>query len=235
MEVEVLHYNELVEKMETVIKKSEPGFKLSQGQQGAINIIYASELRDNLILYDDIEATLKTQGVRDVKIVNSSLDYDNLDKKSIRILNRMIHWLGSTNTSFSTFIKDMIQLHEVKTKTGITKVEIIHSKRFFQKLFDCQIKKNPTPHPNLCLFICIDPKYKNYLQLKKLKRVIIDFNSSKYFQSIGLKKNKLTPKGGEGDFEYYDEEDPAKSSDRYGGSLRSGRRYGSELKAGSLP
>jgi hypothetical protein len=27
--------------------------------------------------------------------------------------------------------------------------------------------------------------------LKKLKRQIIDFNSSKYFQSIGLKKFKL--------------------------------------------
>ena len=91
-------------------------------------------------------------------------------------MNRMIHWLGSSNTSFSVFVKDLIQLHEVKTKTGNTKVEIIHAKKFFQKLYDNKIKKSPTPHPGLCLFICIDPKYKNYLQLKKLKRVIIDFN-----------------------------------------------------------
>lgn len=109
------------------------------------------------------------------------MNYQNIDKKSIRIINRMIHWLGSSNTSFSDFIGDMIQMHEVKTKAGSTNVEIIHSKKFFGKLAENGIKKSPNIHPNLCYFLCIDPKYKNYLLLKKLKRVIIDFNQSKYF------------------------------------------------------
>lgn len=41
--------------------------------------------------------------------------------------------------------------------------------------------------------------------LKKLKRCIIDFNQSNFFQSVGLKKQKFAK--AEGDFEYYDEED----------------------------
>lgn len=47
--------------------------------------------------------------------------------------------------------------------------------------------------------------------LKKLKRCIIDFNQSQYFQSIGLKKLKL-PKLEAGDFEYYDEEDESQAN-----------------------
>ena len=50
--------------------------------------------------------------------------------------------------------------------------------------------------------------------LKKLKRCIIDFNESSYFQSVGLKKMKLNGKAEQSDigdkkeyYEYYDEED----------------------------
>lgn len=46
--------------------------------------------------------------------------------------------------------------------------------------------------------------------LKKLKRMIIDFNQSKYFHSVGLKKQKLHPDKAE-DFEYYDEEADTRS------------------------
>lgn len=49
---------------------------------------------------------------------------------------------------------------------------------FFEKLEKHGIKSNSNLHPNLCLFLCIDRKYKKYLMIKKLKRCIIDFNSS---------------------------------------------------------
>lgn len=41
------------------------------------------------------------------------------------------------------------------------------------------------------MFLCIDAKYKSYLMIKKLKRCLIDFNQSKYLQSVGMKKTKL--------------------------------------------
>lgn len=101
-------------------------------------------------------------------------------------------------------MQDIIQTQEVKTKSSNQSVEIFPAKKFFAKLHEHQVKKNANPHTNLCSFLCIDQKYKQFLMLKKLKRCIIDFNQSSYFQSIGLKKQKL-PSEYE---EYYDEEDP---------------------------
>jgi len=46
------------------------------------------------------------------------LDYASLDFKSIRLINRMIHYLGSQSIGFSKFIGDIIQQQEVKTKTN---------------------------------------------------------------------------------------------------------------------
>lgn len=93
----------------------------------------------------------------------------------------------------------------MKTKSANQTVDIFAAKKFFNKLYAHGIKKNPEIHQNLCTFLCLDKKYKNYLMLKKLKRCIIDFNQSGYFQSIGLKKQKLAPAAA--DYEYYDEED----------------------------
>ena len=93
----------------------------------------------------------------------------------------MINYLGSEQVSFSEFMSDIVQVQEVKTKTSNPNVEIFLAKKFFNKLYNHGIKKTATPHPNLCLFLCIDKKYKTYLMLKKLKRCIIDFNQSSYF------------------------------------------------------
>ena len=95
----------------------------------------------------------------------------------------MIHYLGSSHeegtqkqVSFSDFMSDIVERQAVKTKTGSKDADIFLAKKFFQKLYDAGIKKNNLIHPNLCIFLCIDQKYKNYLMLKKLKRMIIDFN-----------------------------------------------------------
>ena len=90
-------------------------------------------------------------------------------------------------------MQDLIQKQEVKTQTSEQEIEIFMARAFFEKLHQSGIKKSPAPYPNLCFFLCIDRKYKKFLMLKKLKRCIIDFNQSAYFQSIGLKKMKFVP------------------------------------------
>ena len=95
------------------------------------------------------------------------------------------------------------------------------AKKFFGKLQKAEVIKKAKVHPNLSQFICIDKRYKNYLMLKKLKRIIIDFNQSKFFASVGIKKVKLEGEDADwqqnalyngtaegADYEYYDEEDP---------------------------
>ena len=63
------------------------------------------------------------------------LDYLSLDNRSIRLVNRMINYLGSEQVSFSEFMSDIVQIQEVKTKTSNPNVEIFLAKKFFNKLY----------------------------------------------------------------------------------------------------
>lgn len=134
----------------------------------------------------DLYACLKPMGLVDYKTPKGSkntahLDYEMLDLRSIRLINRMIHFLGSHQVPFTKFMEDIVQEQEVKTKQAAQRIEIFMASKFFEKLHENGVKKTPNLHANLCLFLCIDRKYKKYLMLKKLKRCIIDFNNSAYF------------------------------------------------------
>ena len=60
------------------------------------------------------------------------INYDLLDLRSIRLINRMIHYLGSQQVSFTDFMKDIIQMQVVKTKEAKNpNVEIFLAKKFF--------------------------------------------------------------------------------------------------------
>ena len=140
-----------------------------------------------MVKYTDLSEAFDPLEIRDYKTpkgqkASNMINYDLLDLRSIRLINRMIHYLGSQQVSFTDFMKDIIQMQVVKTKEAKNpNVEIFLAKKFFQKLYDHGIKKTALLHPNLCIFLCIDQKYKNYLMLKKLKRMIIDFGNSSYF------------------------------------------------------
>ena len=68
---------------------------------------------NGMILYHDISLIMATMGIKDFKVpvgqkTNSHLDYNILDLKSIRLMNRMIHFLGSKDISFTQFMNDII-------------------------------------------------------------------------------------------------------------------------------
>ena len=46
------------------------------------------------------------------------LDYEMLDLRSIRLINRMVHYLGTQQINFSEFLSGMIQTQSIKTATG---------------------------------------------------------------------------------------------------------------------
>jgi len=56
-----------------------------------------------MIPYNYVHGIMQSLGVRDYKIPKgqqaiSHLDYNSLDYKSIRLVNRLIHYLGSSGT-----------------------------------------------------------------------------------------------------------------------------------------
>jgi len=44
------------------------------------------------------------------QVSTAQLDYESLDNRSIRLINRMIHFLGSSGVSFSDFMKDIVTI-----------------------------------------------------------------------------------------------------------------------------
>ena len=58
-----------------------------------------------MIQYDDIHEVFSTLGVRDFKVPKGQanmahFDYASLDLRSIRLINRMIYYLGTNKITF---------------------------------------------------------------------------------------------------------------------------------------
>jgi hypothetical protein len=90
-------------------------------------------------------------GVKDYRVPKNHpssalFNYDELDLRSIRIVNRLIHHLGTEQLSFSDFMKDLVTEQTVKTKQGNTKVEIFMANKFFEKLKNLKVKKSVDVH-----------------------------------------------------------------------------------------
>lgn len=107
--------------MQHIIQEEFPGFEVTENVQKCLTLVFCRAKFEQMMLYDDIEASFRPLGIRDVKNTESNQingDYNELDKKSIRIINRMIHFLGSQGINFSDFMSDIVQMQDVKTKKG---------------------------------------------------------------------------------------------------------------------
>ncbi len=71
-------------------------------------------------------------------------------------------------------------------------VETLKAEGFFKMLYEADIIAQNQVNLNLCQFLCIDKSFKNILMLKKIKRAVVDFQSSQALQIVGFKKNKAT-------------------------------------------
>ena len=90
-----------------------------------------------MVKYTDLSEAFDPLEIRDYKTpkgqkASNMINYDLLDLRSIRLINRMIHYLGSQQVSFTDFMKDIIQMQVVKTKEAKNpNVEIFLAKKFF--------------------------------------------------------------------------------------------------------
>ena len=111
--------------------------------------------------------------------------------KSVRIINRLNNYLTTYSIDLKIFFDGIIQKQVVKTKTSQPEIEIISSKKFFERLAQAKIRKSSTIYERLSKHIFIDPKYKQILMFKKLKKFCSEIQKSKYFQTFGERKRKL--------------------------------------------
>ena len=88
-------------------------YSVKDVERQALDMIFrAPGFRGNY-LYTDLQACLKPMGLVDYKTPKGSkntahLDYEMLDLRSIRLINRMIHFLGSHQVPFTKFMEDIV-------------------------------------------------------------------------------------------------------------------------------
>lgn len=141
---------------------------IAQSKTDAIEKIFGKkDLKigdEQYMQYQEIHAVLKPLGIQDFKVPKTEanqiyLDYNILDHRSIRLVNRLIHYLGTNKILFADFMKGIAQEQKVKTKTSEAMIETFTARRFFRQLHIVKIKKTAKEHDNLSQLLCIDKKY----------------------------------------------------------------------------
>ena len=94
-EVEVLLPEDLLYKFENQIN-----YSLSQKQKEHLDAIFRVKRMHNTYRYNDLRDVFAVLGIQDYKtpkgtLSTAHLNYEKLDLRSIRLINRMIHYLGS--------------------------------------------------------------------------------------------------------------------------------------------
>ena len=161
-------------------------------QEKALKFIFTNRILKDKIILDEIIKVMRSFGIKeDMPKSKKHLNYDSLDLKSKRILNRLFNYIQTHALDLYSYFNDLLVIQTVKTKTKVEKVELMKAETFFNKLHEINVKVSGSVHENLCKFLCIDDSYPHSLMLKKLKRAEIDFLKSSYLRMLGFKKRKF--------------------------------------------
>jgi len=96
-------------------------------------------------------------------------DLNQLDLKSIRIMNRIVERLEQKKEKIQDFFQPVIFEKEIKTKTDTRTYQLISSEHFFGFLQQQGLKKYETEHKNLSAQLSVDQnKYPDRILLSKL-------------------------------------------------------------------
>ena len=99
---------------------------------------------------------MATLGIKDYPAPKGvPLDYSLLSLKSIRTINKLIHYL-SDNEGFIGFFKEMIDTKKISSASGKQEIEVFKDVDFFKKLKKVGVTKSDNVNLNLCNFICVD-------------------------------------------------------------------------------
>ncbi|CDW90055.1 UNKNOWN [Stylonychia lemnae] len=187
VEKEVVLYKHFISKLDSL-----SSIKLQASERAFIRRIFSSKINDNLIQLDQIAKILSNLGVIDyLPKPKKRLNYDKLNLKSIRILNRLLIYLEEHQQTVDDVFGDKIIQQNVKAKDKTEQVELIKDIDFFDKLYELEIIITNEIKSNLALFLCIDESFKTQIMMKKLRRVMTDFQNSEGLKSIGIDKRKL--------------------------------------------
>lgn len=126
-----------------LVAKLKEHFPEDVNDENQIILEYVFENRQlkEKIVFDELVKVMKSFGIReDLPRSLKHLNYEMLDLKSKRILNRVSNYLAEKEIDFNEFFNDLFSVHNVKTKTKTDQVEIMKAELFFKKLSNSGIK-----------------------------------------------------------------------------------------------
>eukprot|EP00347_Sterkiella_histriomuscorum_P021841 403332581 len=172
-------------------------------------------LDQKVIILNKLVMGLQAFGYQDHQLPKSKkgLQFDELDVKSIRILNRIVQhvqkevveFLKKFNINVKALNKQ--QMHQIYTqitesvvfKGCLTKVLLkarnkeekcflVTTETFYKRLKELGIKQQTHEYENLTRFLWIDQQFPQYILFKKLIKTVEILQSNAYCRAIGIKK-----------------------------------------------
>lgn len=155
-------------------------------------------------------------GYQDYKrpISRKNFDFNTLDIKSIRIMNRLAQHVYQEVEKFTlhnkingqlsreqkrtllgqimeSIFKDSLKRVNVHTQAKEESVYLINNEDFFKKLVLIGVRKSSKLHENLNQFLTVDNQYQYLILFKKLIKTVEVFHENGLFNQIGLRRSRL--------------------------------------------
>ena len=139
----------------------------------------AANETEELISVDNLAQILEDYGIVDQtaerKNSGGFLKFEQLDEISMVLMLALAEYLIQAKIPLYELFGKAIYTQTVTTKTKQRTVELIDSHEFFIILREIGISLEDAEHENLKAFLCLDPKYKDKLYVKKIKKAIEEF------------------------------------------------------------
>jgi hypothetical protein len=150
--------------------------------------LLCSQTNDDTILIDDLISIFKKLGIKESLPKKKHLNFQKLENKSIRILNRFFEFLDANDLPISKIYKEHCIHMKIKTKNGLRSDELLATNKFFEILFLTKVKNSIMPCANLVEFLCVSKECHEYLMLRKIERAQKEFRKNDYLKRIGFAK-----------------------------------------------
>ena len=115
------------------------------------------------------------------------LNFEMLDNISMVLMLALTEYLIQAKVPLYQLLGNAIYKQGVKTKARQKSVDLINSKDFFAVLEQIGVKLEEDEHENLKDFLCLDPKFKDKLYVKKIKKAIEEFAFNEELRSFARK------------------------------------------------
>lgn len=171
---------------------STEGYQIDLNLQQCILTIFQNPLYNGFIEFDEIRVAFEKLGIYEVLPKAQNFDFQQLDKKSIRILNRINLHLMKIGLDAQILLQSAIDKKYLKTKDGgFKEMDCINSYSFFEMLQYIGVRKSSDIYKPLEQALCLSTTSENYrhlLPLSKLLVVLTTIKNHPYFESFGFKK-----------------------------------------------